>query len=241
MTIKKRPSRRHRPKGLEILYEDKDILVVEKSAGLLTVGTAKDKVKTAFYVLTDYVRKGYSKSRNRVFIVHRLDKDTSGLLIFAKSREVQLSLQKDWNNTEKKYLAVVQGHFSKKEDTITSYLTENKAHVVHSTSDAKVGKLSHTHYKVLQKTRMYSLLEVNLVTGRKNQIRVHLAEQGHPVVGDKKYGEKHKGHKRLALHAKSITFKHPTNGKRLSFETIVPPNIERLMGIKNNQNEETTH
>ena len=228
----KRPSRRHRPKGLEILYEDKDILVVEKSAGLLTVGTAKDKVKTAFYVLTDYVRKGYAKSRNRVFIVHRLDKDTSGVLIFAKSREVQLSLQKDWENTEKKYLAVVQGHFSKKEDTITSYLTENKAHVVFSTSDTKVGKLSHTHYKVLQETKMYSLLDVNLVTGRKNQIRVHLAEQGHPVVGDKKYGEKYKGHRRLALHAKSIAFKHPTNGKKLNFETRVPPNIERLMGIE---------
>jgi len=240
MPNKKRPSRRHRPKGLEILYEDKDILVVEKSAGLLTVGTAKDKVKTAFYVLTDYVKKGYSKSRNRVFIVHRLDKDTSGLLIFAKSREVQLKLQKDWNNTEKKYLTVVQGHFSKKEDTITSYLMENKAHVVFSTSDTKKGKLSHTHYKVLQETKMYSLLEVNLVTGRKNQIRVHLAEQGHPVVGDKKYGEKYKGHRRLALHAHSISFKHPTSGKKLYFETIIPPNIERLMSFKKNRSGEVS-
>lgn len=230
MTIRKRTSSRHRPKGLEILYEDNHVLVVDKSAGLLTVGTAKDKVRTAYYILTDYVRKGQAKSRNRVFIVHRLDRDTSGVLVFAKSREVQLSLQKDWENTEKRYLAVVHGNLAKQEDTITSYLTENKAHVVYSTPDTKVGKLSHTHYKVLQETKTFSLLEVNLITGRKNQIRVHLAERGHPVVGDKKYGKKDKWHKRLALHAKSISFKHPVSGKKLYFETEVPAHIKRLVG-----------
>ena len=237
MAKKKHKSSRHRPKGLDILYEDRDILVVDKSAGLLTVGTAKDKVRTAYFVLTDYVRKGYSKSRNRVFIVHRLDRDTSGVLVFAKSREIQLSLQKDWENTEKRYLAVVHGQLSKKEDTITSYLTENKAHVVYSTSDTKVGKLSHTHYKVLKEMKMYSLLEVNLITGRKNQIRVHLADLGHPVVGDKKYGKKDKGHKRLALHATSISFKHPTSGKKLYFETKIPAHIERLVGSERNPRE----
>ena len=230
MTNKKHKSSRHRPRGLKILYEDKDILVVDKSAGLLTVGTAKDKVRTAYYILTDYVRKGYAKSRKQIFIVHRLDRDTSGVLIFAKTREAQLSLQKDWKNTEKRYFAVVHGILSKKEDTITSYLAENKAHVVYSTSDSKVGRLSHTYYKVLQETKMFSLLEINLITGRKNQIRVHLADRGHPVVGDKKYGKKDRGHKRLALHAKSISFKHPANSKRLYFETEIPAHIEKLVG-----------
>ena len=202
---KKRLSKRHQPKGLEILYEDSDILVVEKSAGLLTIGTVKDKTRTAFYILTDYVRKGCAKSRKQIFLVHRLDRNTSGVLIFAKTREVQMTLQKQWKNVEKKYLAVVHGVPSVKEDTITSYLTENKAHMVYSTLDSKIGKLSHTHYKVLKEMRKFSLLDIDLITGRKNQIRVHLADLGTPVVGDKKYGKQSRGHKRLALHAKSIS------------------------------------
>lgn len=229
MTSRKRSSSRHRPRGLEILYEDPDILVVDKSAGLLTVGTDKVHLKTAYYILTDYVRKGCAKSRKRLFTVHRLDRDTSGVLIFAKTREAQMFLQKHWKNTEKRYLAVVHGKLSQKEDTITSYLAENRAHVVYSTSDSKVGKLSHTYYKVLKETKMFSLLEINLITGRKNQIRVHLADSGHPVVGDKKYGKKDKRHKRLALHAESISFKHPASGKKLNFETKVPAYIEKLV------------
>jgi tRNA pseudouridine32 synthase/23S rRNA pseudouridine746 synthase/23S rRNA pseudouridine1911/1915/1917 synthase len=215
---------------VEILYEDSDILVVDKSAGLLTVGTDKVQLKTAFYVLTDYVRKGCAKSRKRLFIVHRLDRDTSGVLIFAKSREVQITLQNDWRNIKKSYIAVAHGNFSKKEGTITSYLAENKAHVVYSTYDSKVGKLAKTYYKVLKETQIFSLLEINLITGRKNQIRVHLAEKGHPVVGDKKYGKKDREHKRMALHAESISLKHPTSGKKLNFEAIVPTYINKLVG-----------
>jgi len=229
MTNQKRPSSRHRPKGLDILYEDSDILVIDKSAGLLTIGTAKEKVRTAHYILTDYVRKGNAKSRKQVFIVHRLDKDTSGILIFAKTIEAQMSLQKHWKNTEKRYIAVVHGILSLKEDTITSYLAENSAYIVYSTSDSKVGKLAQTYYKVIKETKMFSLLEINLITGRKNQIRVHLADIGHPVVGDRKYGNKDKKHKRLALHAKSISFKHPYSGKKLNFETEVPTHIEKLV------------
>ncbi len=230
MATKKRPSRRHRPKGLEIIYEDRDIIVVDKSAGLLTISTNKDKVRTAYFVLTDYVRKGNAKSHKRIFVVHRLDRDTSGLLIFAKTREVQMFFQKDWENVEKRYIAVVHGKPSPKEDTITSYLAENRAHNVYSTPDPKVGKLSHTYYKVVKEAKIYSLLEINLITGRKNQIRVHLADRGHPVVGDKKYGEKDKWHKRLALHAKSISFTHPVNGKKLTFEAKIPEYIENLVG-----------
>jgi 23S rRNA-/tRNA-specific pseudouridylate synthase len=132
------------PKGLEILYEDEDILVVDKPAGLLTVRTQTDKLRTASYILTDYVRKGCLKSRNRIFIVHRLDQWTSGVLIFAKSEEVKLHLQAQWKGTEKKYVAVVYGHLAQKEGMITSYLSENKAYVVYSTTEGtQMG--SHLH------------------------------------------------------------------------------------------------
>ena len=229
MPGKKRPIYRRLPRGLEILYEDKNILVVDKPAGLLTVGTRTNKLKTVHYILTDYVRKGCLKSRNRVFTVHRLDQWTSGVLIFAKSEEVKLCLQAQWKDTAKKYLAVVHGRPAKKQDTITSYLAENKAYVVYSTTDATKGKLAHTAYKVLKETRHFSLLEVSLLTGRKNQIRVHLADRGHPIAGDRKYGRPGDVRKRLALHAKSISFKHPISGRQMTFETRVPAYFNELM------------
>lgn len=221
---------RHLPRGMAILHEDNDILVVDKPAGLLSVGTDREKVKTAYYVLTNYVRKGYAKSRKQLFIVHRLDQGTSGVLIFAKTAAARKVLQDQWEDTTKIYLAVVQGKLSKKEDTITTYLAENRAHIVYSTPDPKRGKLSKTAYRVLQETREFSLLEIDLITGRKNQIRVHLADLGHPVVGDKKYGKGNKAHKRLALHAKSISFKHPSTGKPLTCEAEVPKYITTLVG-----------
>jgi 23S rRNA pseudouridine1911/1915/1917 synthase len=223
-------STRFLPKGLVILYEDRDILVVDKPAGLLTIATDKAKSDTAYFMLTDYVRKGQSKSRNRLFIVHRLDRETTGILVFAKNKGAKLFLQGHWKKTEKKYLAVVHGKLEKSSDTITSYLAENAAHIVYSTTDTKKGKLSRTAYKVLRERKGVSLLEVSPLTGRKNQIRVHLAGIGHPVVGDKKYGKKDKSHPRLALHARSISFKHPFSGKRLSFEAQVPAYFERLVG-----------
>src|SRR5512135_508840 len=179
-----RPDNRHFPKGVSILYEDNDILVVVKPPGLLTMGTERDKTRTLYAMLTAYVRKGYPKSPKRIFIVHRLDRDTSGIVIFAKSMEAKLRLQGRWEETEKKYIAVVHGRCEKKEATISTYLAENKAHVVYSTADPAKGKLSHTAYRVLRETKECSLLEVNLLTGRKHQIRVHLASIGHPVMGD---------------------------------------------------------
>jgi RluA family pseudouridine synthase len=175
---------KHLPKGISILYEDNDILVIVKPYGLLTMGTDRDKSRTLYAILTDYVRKGYSKSAKRIFIVHRLDRDTSGILIFAKSMEAKLQLQGQWEETEKRYIAVVHGRCEKMEGTISTCLAENKAHLVYSTTDSAKGKLSHTAYRVLKDTEEFSLLEVNLLTGRKHQIRVHLAEIGHPVVGD---------------------------------------------------------
>ncbi len=229
MSGKKRSTHRRLPRGLEILYEDRDILVVDKPAGLLTVGTPTNKLKTVHYILTDYVRKGCLKSRNRVFVVHRLDQWTSGVLIFAKSEEVKLRLQAQWKDATKMYLAVVHGRPTPKRDTITSYLAQNKAYVVYSTTDATKGKLAHTAYHVLKETGHLSLLEVHLLTGRKNQIRVHLADRGHPIVGDRKYGRPGDVRKRLALHAKSISFPHPTTGRRMTFETRVPAYFNELM------------
>jgi tRNA pseudouridine32 synthase/23S rRNA pseudouridine746 synthase/23S rRNA pseudouridine1911/1915/1917 synthase len=229
MPKKKRSTNRHLPRGLAILYEDNDIIVVDKPAGLLTVGTDSNKTRTAYYVLTDYVRKGSLKSRNRVFVVHRLDQWTSGVLVFAKSEEVKLRLQEQWKETEKKYLAIVHGRLDQKEGVITSYLAENKAFVVYSTTDATKGKLAHTAYKVLKEAGRFSLLEVGLLTGRKNQIRVHLADKGHPIVGDRKYGKGEDGFKRLALHSKSISFKHPTSGRQMTFESKVPAYFNMLL------------
>jgi len=230
MRKKRRSTNRRLPRGLAILYEDSDILVVNKPAGLLTVATETNKTKTAYYILTDYVRKGCLKSRNRIFIVHRLDQWTSGVLVFAKSEEVKLRLQGHWKETEKKYLAIVHGRLDQKEGIITSYLAENKAYVVYSTTDTAKGKLAHTAYKVLKETGQFSLLQVGLLTGRKNQIRVHLADKGHPVVGDRKYGKPKDVHNRLALHSKSISFKHPTTGRQMTFQTKVPVYFSKLLG-----------
>lgn len=218
------------PRGLAIVYEDRDILVVDKPAGLLTMGTERDKTRTAYYILTDYVRKGSTKSRNRVFIVHRLDRETSGLLVFAKNLEVKLRLQRAWGETEKKYLAVVHGRCERQSGTITTYLAENKARFAYSTRDAAAGKWARTAYTVLKQTNHFALLEIDLLTGRKNQIRVHLADIGHPVVGDRKYGEENKAYPRLALHARMLSFNHPVGGKRLVFKTAAPPYFRQLVG-----------
>ena len=221
---------KRQPKGLTILHEDKDILVVEKPAGLLTVGTERNKSRTVHYLLNDYVRKGNPKSRNRVYVVHRLDQDTSGILLFAKSEPAKKFLQEHWEQTDKYYLAIVQGQLTPKEGTISTYLAENTAHKVYSTPDATKGRLSHTAYKVLKGGKGFSLVEIHLLTGRKHQIRVHFAEKGHPVIGDSKYGRGKIGSKRLALHARSITFTHPFSGKQMTFDTGIPGDFVKLLG-----------
>ena len=217
-------------KGLAVLYEDKDILVVDKPAGLLTVATEREKSRTAHSLLTDYIRRGCGRSRKRLFVVHRLDRDTSGTLIFAKSEEAMLRLKAQWKQTEKKYLAVVHGKCEESSATITTYLAEDKDYNVYSTADSTKGKLSQTAYKVLRLTKRFSLLEVVLLTGRKNQIRVHLAGIGHPIVGDTKYGYEDESQPRMALHARSISFKHPISGMQLTFASEVPEFFTTLVG-----------
>ena len=228
----KRPTKKRQPKGLAILHEDKDILVVVKPSGLLTVGSDRDKARTVHYLLNDYVRKGNPKSRNRVFVVHRLDQDTSGILLFAKSEQAKKFLQENWEQTDKRYLAIVHGHLTPKEGKISTRLAENAAHKVYTTLNAAKGKLSHTVYKVLQETRVFSLVEVHLLTGRKHQIRVHFAGLGHPISGDRKYGTEALASKRLALHARSISFTHPFNGRTMSFDTGMPEDFARILGVR---------
>lgn len=224
-----RAPKRHQPRGLAILHEDRDILVVDKANGLLTVSSPKVKDQTAFYLLNEYVRKGNQKSRHRVFIVHRLDRDTSGVIVFAKNEIAKRYLQKEWQGFQKTYYALVHGSLPNEEGMITSYLAENSAHRMYSVADPKEGKFARTGYRVLRKSPNYSLLEIDLLTGRKNQIRVHLADKGCPVVGDKKYGAKDKGIKRLTLHAASLTIVHPYSKEKMTFTTEVPTYFESLM------------
>ncbi len=230
MPTTKRPPAKYQPKGLTVLYEDRDIIVIEKPCGLLTMGTERDKSRTAHTILNDYVRKGDPRSRNRAYIVHRLDRETSGILIFARSEAAKNFLQEHWQETDKHYLTIVYGSLTPKTGTISSYLTENSAFTVYSTPDPARGKLSQTEYTVLKEAKGFSLLEIHLLTGRKHQIRVHLSEKGHPVVGDKKYGKGKDSYGTLALHARSLSFTHPVNGKRLTFETGIPEFFTRLVG-----------
>jgi len=223
-------NRKFLPLGLRIIYEDRDILVVDKPAGLLTMGTDNNKTRTAYFYLTDYVRKGYSKSRNRIFIVHRLDRETSGVVVFAKMAEAKMRLQDRWKDSEKKYLAVVHGRCDNTSGTISTYLAENSAHNMYSTRDKNKGKLAQTGYRVVKRTGAFTLLDLDLLTGRKHQIRVHLADIGHPVVGDEKYGKADRAHSRLALHARSISFTHPFSKERLTFEANVPLYFTQLVG-----------
>lgn len=218
----KSPPKRFQPRGLPVLYEDHDILVVDKASGVLTVATDRNKDNTAYSLLTNYVRKGDPKSKKRIFIVHRLDRDTSGVIVFAKTEGAKRYLQDEWPQFKKKYFAVVHGTLPEKEEVITSYLAENRAYNMYSVEDPSKGKLSKTGYRVLKESKNYSLLEIELLTGRKNQIRVHFSERSNPLVGDKLYGIKEQGAKRLTLHAGSLTIVHPHTKEKMSFETKMP-------------------
>lgn len=229
MPESKKTPKRHQPKGFDILYEDRDIIVGNKAPEFLTVGAAWNRENTIHSALNRYVRKGSVKSRKCVYVVHRLDQATSGVLVFAKTRQAQEFLKNHWKSTIKTYYAVVHGRLAKKSGTISSYLTEDDDYVMHSSRNSTDGKLAHTAYTVLKETDKFSLLKIDLLTGRKNQIRVHFADEGHPVAGDIKYGKSTAKHKRLALHSQSISFTHPFNKKRMTFETKVPEYFSRLV------------
>jgi 23S rRNA pseudouridine1911/1915/1917 synthase len=220
--LKKKPSQMVTLRNLNLLYEDEHLLVIEKSSGLLSVATAKENEETAFTILKRYVKK--SRHRAELYIVHRLDRDTSGIMMFAKTKEIQQKLQNNWDDavTKRIYYAVVEGHVQNAEGEIVSSLKENKSLMVYSSKTPGDGQKAVTRYRVLKRNARYSLLEVSLQTGRKNQIRVHLQDIGHSIAGDKKYGATTDPLGRLGLHAGILEFFHPATGKCMHFETPIP-------------------
>lgn len=212
-----------------ILYEDGELLVVNKPAGQLSVATDGPWQLTAYRQATDYLQ--IRNKRARLFIVHRLDRDTSGVLLFAKNESLKLALQEKWNElvTCRGYHAVVAGTPPEQEGTLISYLLENRAHVVYSAPKEKGGKTAVTQYRRVSTRKGYSLLALELRTGRKNQIRVQLADLGCPVVGDKKYGGGVGGNPlgRLGLHAGRLVLTHPHTGEELAFTAHLPSEFER--------------
>ncbi|MBE6294799.1 MAG: RluA family pseudouridine synthase [Bacteroidaceae bacterium] len=216
---------------IDIVYEDPYLLVVDKRAGLLSMSnnTRQETVQT---VLNRYLEKG--GGRNTSHLVHRLDRDTSGLMLYAKDVQTQQSFVQGWQElvTDRRYVALVSGEMENERGTIRSWLTEDKHFVTHSSPVDNGGKYAVTHYNVLAKSNGYSLVELELETGRKNQIRVHLAQLGYPIVGDRKYGSEDDSIKRLALHAYILCFQHPVTGKYLRFQTPVPLSFEKCLNGK---------
>jgi len=217
-----------RVKGLKIIYEDSELIVIDKPHGLLSIASDDEKQNTAYHQLTDYVR--IDNPDNRIFVVHRLDRDTSGVMLFAKNEEVKHVLQDGWKKlvVDRAYVAVVEGRIEKKEDIVKSWLLETKTKMMYSSSTPGDGLEAITRYKVLQAGSKYSLLEIRLETGRKNQIRVHMKDIGHSIIGDKKYGSTTNPIGRLGLHAHILAFHHPVTDELMRFETEVPKKFSRL-------------
>lgn len=214
--------------GVSIIFEDEHLIIVNKEEGVLSVSTGGRNENTAYNKLKDYVKSNDPK--NKIFIVHRLDKNTSGIMMFAKTAEAQQLLQSDWKKyiTARKYSVLVEGRVKEDKGTITTWLKENAAFVVYSSKIDNGGKKAITNYELVKKSNTYSLLEASLETGRKNQIRVHMKDLMHPIVGDKKYGATGNPIKRLGLHARVLEFTHPITEKEYKFETKVPNAFDRV-------------
>lgn len=225
---KNKISKKKTYRGISIIYEDNDLIIIDKHAGVLSVATDNKEKFTAYSILYDHVKR--KNPDGKIFIVHRLDRETSGLMMFAKSAKVQKKLQENWNDIirERVYVAAVQGEVNPPQGEISSYLRENKGMMVFSSQDGDDGKYAVTHYETIRGNGMFTLLRMSLRTGRKNQIRVHLQDLGHPIVGDKKYGSKVNPISRLALHAQVLAFQHPVNSRELRFETSVPRKFQEL-------------
>ena len=214
---------------VELVFEDEDVIVVDKPAGLLTVATDTEKLRTVYALLFEHVK---SKPRaEKIFIVHRLDREASGLLVFAKTEKAKHSLQDQFKDhtAGRGYLAVVEGKVRRDAGTLRSYLAENAAHRVYSTGNPNKGKLAVTHFRVLNRASQQTLVEVELESGRKHQIRIHLAEEGHPISGDKAYGSRRNPLHRLALHATRLTFKHPRTNKTMEFNSPCPASFTSIV------------
>lgn len=214
---------------LDIIYEDDDIIVVNKPAGLLSISTNNEKDKTAYHIVMNYLKRRNFK--NRIFVVHRLDRETSGLLLLAKKEKIKFLLQDNWNNLVgvRGYTVIVEGNVNSNEGTIKSWLKETSTLLVYSSNKENDGKEAITHYKKIKSNGKYTLLEVRLDTGRKNQIRVHMKDIKHSVIGDKKYGAKTDPLKRLGLHANILEFKHPITNKVMRFEIPLPDSFNKIV------------
>lgn len=206
--------------SIPIIHEDDDIIVIDKPAGMLSISTDKERENTAFHIVNDYMKR----RSGRVFIVHRLDRETSGVMLLAKNERTKLALQDEWDERARQrgYLAVVEGRVETPEGKISSWLKQTKTLLVYSSDKKGDGKLAITNYRTLQTSDSYSLLDISLETGRKNQIRVHMHDLGHPVAGDKKYGALTDPFKRLGLHAHLLIVKHPVTGEELRLESAMP-------------------
>ena len=211
-----------------ILYEDEHLIVVNKPAKLLSVATDKEKTRTAYHMVTDYV-KG-RKVGDRIFVIHRLDRDTSGVLMFARDAETKELFQSRWNDIliRRGYLAVVEGVPKPDRDTIRSYLVETGTHLSFSGRPGPNAKEAVTNYQVVKSGGGYALLDISIDTGRKNQIRVHMKELGHPVAGDKQYDARTNPIGRLCLHANELTFTHPVTGEQVTFKARMPRDFNRV-------------
>ncbi|MBQ6497264.1 MAG: RluA family pseudouridine synthase [Bacilli bacterium] len=212
----------------DILFEDDHIIVVNKPSGLLTIATEKEKDRTLYHIVREYL---VSKDRNaKVFIVHRLDKDTSGIVVLAKDMKTKNKLQENWNDfvSLREYTAIVHGHLKNKEDRIVQYLKENKTNLVFPVKNGD-GKEAITNYKVIKENSHYSLVSITIETGRKNQIRVAFNTLRHPIVGDNKYGDMKDDKSRLYLHANRLKMYYPELKKDILFETSIPSEFKKLM------------
>jgi len=229
--------RKYHPRGFELLYEDNDIIVGNKAPGLLTVAAKWNRDVTVESALNQYIRKGNARSTKSVFVVHRLDQATSGLLVFAKTEAALKYLKANWPAVSKTYLAIVHRQLPQKSGVVSSYLSEDEDYHVHSSTTPEPvegavhdSRLAETHYEVIRETPKYSLIRISLVTGRKNQIRVHMADLGHPIVGDSKYGPREPANRNLMLHAWRLELTHPFTKKPLMFEAPPPRYFEALLG-----------
>ncbi len=214
------------PDRIAVVFEDEHIIVVDKPAGLLTMATDTERSKTVYSLVRAYLNG--KRPPEKVFIVHRLDREASGLLVLAKTVASKEKLQSQFkdHSAGRRYIALVEGPVTPNDFTIRSHLAENAAYRVYSTKKSGAGKLAITHVHVLKRKPKTTLIEVRLETGRKHQIRVHLAERGHPVVGDTSYGARSNPLKRLALHGAHLEFRHPENGQIVQFESRAPKVFE---------------
>lgn len=211
---------------MNIIYEDYELIAVKKPSGLLSIATKKEKEKTLYHLVSDYVKQ--LDKKNKIFIVNRLDKDTSGIVLFSKSQSLKQKLQDNWNEyaIKREYYAIIDGKLEKEIGTFKSYLKEEENGIVHSTTNKNDGKLAITNYKKIKETGNFTSVNLVLQTGRKNQIRVHLSENNTPILGDKKYGSIKNPFKRLALHNHTLSIKHPYTGKILEFKYEIPKDLK---------------